>query len=243
MVTITVGQGDSQKTFQMYRGLLCFHSEYFKNLFEGGFKEAQSDTHMMPETAVDTFELFYAWVCTGTISKSDGVCDNKIGHESISQLYAFADYHMVEELKNRAVELFFIHTIEAWQCWFVGTQKLYDRTAEGCSLRRLHVDILLAKYSFKDIRTSIRDLPTDFIADLLETSKAKGLVCGRANSLTKALWYTSMRGTFCKDYHVHTSTPDQRSTEPAYVYGRSRIDPANGYQTAVSDSGSIRVQT
>jgi hypothetical protein len=214
MVTITVGKDTSQKTFQMYRGLLCFHSEYFKNLFEGDFKEAQSDTYMMPETAVDIFELFYAWVCTGTISKSDGTYDSGIDHSTISRLYAFADYHMVEELKNRAVEVFFLRTVETWHCWFTGTQDLYDKTVEGCSLRRLHVDNLLAIYTFPDFRTCIRDLPTDFVVDLFETSKAKGLVFGKLSFQSRGSWYTEKKRKFCKNYHEHTRTTDRRSTGP-----------------------------
>jgi hypothetical protein len=215
MVTITVGQGDSQKIFQMYRGLLCFHSEYFKNLFEGGFKEAHSDAHMMPDTAVDIFELFYAWVCTGTISKSDGTCDSDIDHAIISRLYAFADYHVVEELKNRTVELFFIRTAEKWQRWFRGTQDLYDRTAEGCSLRRLHTDTLLMTYKFSNFRTRVRDLPADFIADLIEAGRAKGIVIGNPPAQNRATWFTDMKQNFCKNYHEHTDTSNQRSTEPA----------------------------
>jgi hypothetical protein len=200
----------------MYRGLLCFHSKYFKNLFGGGFKEAQSDTQLMPETDADMFELFYAWVYTGTISKSDGTCDSRIGHKFITRLYAFADYHMVEELKNRAVELYFICSVEDWQCWFAGTQNIYDTTAEGCSFRRLHVDILLAKYTFADFRECVKDLPTDFIADLFETGRAKGAVYGTSNSsLGRIPWITEMKMAFCKNYHEHTETPDHRSTGPA----------------------------
>jgi hypothetical protein len=215
MVKITVGKGDSQKTFHMYRGLLCFHSAYFKNLFKGGFKEAQSDTHMIPETAVQIFELFYTWVCTGTIDRSDGTCDSEIDHSTITSLYAFADYIMAEELKNRAVELFLIRTYEAWECFLLGTQDLYDRTAEGCSLRRLHVDILLTIFDFPDFRQSVKDLPTDFIADLFESSKAKDLVFGRPRYLTRELWCMGMREIFCKNYHEHTKTSDLCSTRPA----------------------------
>jgi hypothetical protein len=170
MVTIKVGTDTSQKSFQMYRGLLCFHSVYFKNLFGGGFKEARSNTHMMPETAVDIFELFYTWVCNGMIGESDGTCDGGIDHGIIIRLYAFADYHMVEELKNRTVELYLIRTIQIWKCWFSGTQDLYNRTVEGCSLRRLHVDTLLMTYSFTTFRARVGILPEEFIADLFEAT-------------------------------------------------------------------------
>jgi hypothetical protein len=213
MVSITVGR-DIPKTFQMYRGLLCFHSEYFKKLFKGGFMEAHSDTHMMPDTAVDIFELFYAWVCTGTVSKSDGTCDSEIDHATISRLYAFADYHVVEELKNRTVELFLIRTAETWHCWFLGTQELYDQTAEDCSLRRLHVDNLLAIYTFPDFRTCLRDLPPDFVADLFETSKAKSLVFGKLGFQTRGAWYMEKKRLFCKNYHGHSKTSDRGSTRP-----------------------------
>jgi hypothetical protein len=214
MVTITVGKDTSQKTFHMYRGLLCFHSEYFKILFEGGFREAQSDTHTMPETDVDIFELFYAWICTGTISKPDGTCEGGIDHATITRLYAFADYHMMEELKNRSAELYFIHTVEASQTGFLGTADLYNRTAAGCSLRRLHVNILLEKDTFSYFRLYVKDLPTDFIADIVETSKAKGLACGRDSLVGWRTWAMDVKPKFCKNYHQHTDTSDRRSTEP-----------------------------
>jgi hypothetical protein len=205
MVTITVDKDANMKTFQMYRGLLCFHSEYFKNLFEGRFREAQSDTHEMPETAVSTFHMFYSWVCTGTISDIDGACDSGIGAEPIISLYAFADYHVIEELKNRAAELFFIRTAEVWRCCFTGTPGLYDRTAEGSPLRRLHVDNLLEIYDFQEMRAMLPDLPLEFIADVFETAKARGLVCGRPSFRTRPSWYEDKKKSFCKKYHEHTN--------------------------------------
>jgi hypothetical protein len=208
MVTITVGKDSSQKTFHMYRGLLCFHSEYFKKLFEGGFREAQSDTHTMPETDVNIFELFYAWVCTGTIDKFDRACDSGVGYDTISQLYAFADYLMAEELKNLSVELFFFFTLETRYSCFLSTQDLYDRTAENCSLRRLHVDVLLARFKFPDFREHGKDLPIDFIVDLFEAGRAKGAVYGKSNSsMSRLLWATDMKTEFCKVYHEHTDIP------------------------------------
>jgi hypothetical protein len=216
-VTITVGKDTSQKTFQMYRGLLCFHSKYFKNLFEGGFREARSETHMMPETAVDIFELFYTWVCTGNLRY--GMIDLAIA----TRLYAFADYHMVEGLKNRSVELFLVHTTLTWNTWysvtqdssstqhFSATQDIYDRTTEYCPLRRLHVDILLTTCTFSSFRTCVDDLPTCFIADLFEAAIAQGMGIGNPPAQTMVTWFMGMERNFCKNYHEHT----QDSTEPA----------------------------
>jgi len=43
IMTLVVGQEGSAKEYQVYRGLLCYHSKYLSRMLNGGFKEAGSE--------------------------------------------------------------------------------------------------------------------------------------------------------------------------------------------------------
>lgn len=88
---MVVGPDDATKQFNIHRGLLCYHSEYFARLLNGSFKEAGSDTLGLADVRVDTFETFFYWIYVGVV---------EYGRNGTSQswfkgvrAYIFADYH------------------------------------------------------------------------------------------------------------------------------------------------------
>ena len=212
MVTITVDEGPLKATFQMHRGVVCFHSKYFKNLFEGGFMEAQSDTHAMPQISSKTFRMFYSWMYTDTVTEKDGVSDSAINEAWLIRLYSFADYHMAESLKNRVAELFFLRMAERWEDNLCETKLLYDLTPMDSPFRQLHVDILLETGSIEELQEELADLPRDFFGDMLKTCASRNMVYGRELLCSRREWYEDKKKTFCEKYHEHKE-PQQKSPE------------------------------
>jgi hypothetical protein len=139
MMTIIV-EGNE---FQMHRGLLFFHSTYFRKLLDGPFREGGSNRHTLTDVTLDTFTMFYNWAYTGSIIDSYEIADSYLESADIINIYAFADFHMINQLENRAIDLFFIRMARTWGVDVCDTSMLYDRTTSHYPLRKLHVDILL----------------------------------------------------------------------------------------------------
>lgn len=212
MVTITVGQ-QIKKEFQMHRGLLVFHSKYYKNLFDGPFKEGQSATHEEPDVAANTFQMFYSWMYIGTITDANGCSDSKINHIDMVLLYAFADFHMIDSLMYRILELFLVRVAEIWGYPMHCSSLLYDSTTEKSPLRQLHVDILLEIYALGGGRDELDKLPADMLMDIIETCKRKEIIPGKPKLPPRKDWIEGKRKTFCELYHQHTEVATPSSAQ------------------------------
>lgn len=126
MMTIIVGDRD----FQMHCVLSCFHSEYFRNLLNGPFEEGSSNTHTLSDVSHETFTMFYNWVYTCTAINIRDKEDADLSWADIVNLYIFADYHLVHQLRNRAVELFFMHMVKEWVLDLQCTPRMYENITE-----------------------------------------------------------------------------------------------------------------
>ncbi|KAF2128459.1 hypothetical protein P153DRAFT_357809 [Dothidotthia symphoricarpi CBS 119687] len=62
MVDIIVGRGHEQKSFMVYKDLLCHYSEYFRGAFDGQFRESEEKTTNLREVSESTFRLFQCWL-------------------------------------------------------------------------------------------------------------------------------------------------------------------------------------
>lgn len=62
IVTIKVGSGNKQTTFQWLKPILEFHSPFFIGAFERSFKEPEKREIELPEDDSDVFAEFMRWV-------------------------------------------------------------------------------------------------------------------------------------------------------------------------------------
>jgi hypothetical protein len=210
MMTIIVEDGSE---FQMHRGLLCFYSEYFRKLLDGPFKEGGSNSHTLSEVSRDTFNMFYSWVYTSVVADSDGTADADLDYDMVISLYAFADFHIVPDLKNRALELFWLHLLRSWVAPTTVTPHLYRDTPEGSFLRKLHVDLMLETHRFETWRASENHTPKAYISDLFDTCRKNSVIpgscfgiCGPGKSIDA--WVKAKQQEFCATYHEHRSKSD-----------------------------------
>ena len=61
IVTIKVGSGNEQTTFQWLKSILEYHSPFFVGALERSFKEAETREIELPEDDVDVFAEFLGW--------------------------------------------------------------------------------------------------------------------------------------------------------------------------------------
>ena len=227
MMTIVVGERPITKEFQMHRGLLCFHSTYFKNLLDGPFMEGGSNSHDMPDVTIDTFQMFYTWLYTSNVTDIDGVSDSDLPCDDFIYLYVFADYYMVQNLKNRALELYFLSVFKKWLLHPSLAEFIYDHTTASSPLRLLHIDIMSELSSWADWAEDVVDLPKEFIADLFDVCRKEWVVPGSGYGLVrnggKEGWFKAKRGNFCERYHDHSKREPRAITEPRCVKSSSSL--------------------
>jgi hypothetical protein len=196
--------------FQMHRGLLYFHSDYFKNLLDGPFKEGGSNRHALSDVSLDTFTMFYNWMYTGSVVNSAGASDADLDRISVIDTYIFADFHMVPQFKNRALELFYLVEVRSWTEDIFISSYIYAKTTESSSLRKLLMDESVETYNFEELRKHQKSLPREFIADLFDTYRKLGIAPGSMPGLKKGNnpYIQKKKQSFCANYHEHKYKPD-----------------------------------
>jgi hypothetical protein len=181
-----------------------------RTLLQGPFKN--NDSHVLPNEKPETFQLFYDWLYSGEV-----FCDETmdLNPEVIVHLYFFADAYMVQQLKDRALELYFLRFLKDWEAPQDLTQVVYEQTADSSALRKLHVDVLIETFSFENIRDYMYDDPKEFVYDLFETCRDRQVYpgsCTAFDGLNK--WVVEKKARFCELYHEHQRLDSYPVYEP-----------------------------
>lgn len=166
-----------KKTFEVYRGVLVFYSDYFRASLEGGFREAVEKHIELNSDDVDvsTFNLFKCWLYTRKIQK-DGLGETGLGSLSICKLWIFADAYLTPLLKNHCINLLCQQFAE--QDWLTveTIDFVYSHTMESSSLRKYFVD------NFVDVcdrapsflgQAKAEEWPNEFLYDALRAMWAR----------------------------------------------------------------------
>lgn len=205
LVTIEVGEYDH--SFQVYRGLLCFYSDYFRSAFLGVLEESKKKSVHLEDVDASTFRIFMGWLHFGNFSDSSGKVGNDLYWHDIVKVWVFADKHLIPLLKNEAVDL--VLDKIAYQVAndifyvppFYKLSYIYDNITPESPLRRLFIDAIVS-YNSKSVvegycidswnAESLRDLS----AALFDRLSVDDVGNRDINSLTTQ--------DSCK-YHDHTS--------------------------------------
>jgi hypothetical protein len=211
IITITVGEGHGARDFQVYRGLLSHHSQFFKRFLLGTLKN--SNSHSLPHDDVGVFQIFYDWLNSGELS---GENEADLTVDEIIDTYVFGEFYMVQELKDRALDLYLLHFFKNWTALRPYTSKIYTNTSPEFSLRKLHVDILIETFEFEDLRVWSNDDPKDFLVDIMEICREKNLVLGSCPGLADGIahWKEVNKAVFCQMYHEHPRLESYPAFEP-----------------------------
>ncbi|KAF2809518.1 uncharacterized protein BDZ99DRAFT_463299 [Mytilinidion resinicola] len=68
--------GSEEQVYSVHQDLLAYHSEYFRALFKGSFREAQEKASALPDTDCRTFEIFMDWLYSGQFPWEGSEDDN-----------------------------------------------------------------------------------------------------------------------------------------------------------------------
>ena len=104
MVKVIIGTelAEAEATFEMYKGVLIFHSDHFRSAFSGRFSEAQDGILRLPGDDPAAFTYFKNWLYTRTLQVSNRVDCQAMETEAIVKVYIFADCRQIPALANSA---------------------------------------------------------------------------------------------------------------------------------------------
>ncbi|KAM0797441.1 hypothetical protein BDR22DRAFT_440417 [Usnea florida] len=195
VVQVKVGH---EKTFIVYRDILCRSAPYFKAALEGGFKESQDQVLELPDDDPTAFSHFQLWLYTGNILESHKSAKD-IDWRVLISIYLFGDVRGIPGLQNEAIDVL-IDKLEAMNKIPVNQiPRIYKNTLDGSPLRKLVVDLfthekipLTDDYWFHEERKP--KYPQQFLIDL-----AKSLYEDRARYKTKDTEFKAVRS----NYHIH----------------------------------------
>lgn len=206
IIKVIVGPEGATREFQVYRGLICHHSEYFDRMLNGSFREAQSESLRLEEVQVEMFHHFYDWMNTGAFD-IDGYTKDEIRSktslpEVIAKLYIFADYHVVHSLKNAALDCMYL-LMESEQLVPANNSPLiYSNTTGSDPLRQLLVDVAVRHWPCDINKGKLDNYDKEFLVDYVLKLKELEAAPGVLN-LNRTKQVKAIRPNFCEWYHVH----------------------------------------
>ncbi|CAA9966870.1 threonyl-tRNA synthetase [Pyrenophora teres f. maculata] len=184
-IPITVGPPHAQKTFHIYRGLLCHHSLYFDRLLNGPFAESGSSALCLRHVNKATFQVFYDWINTGvvdcTIAAHTDAADAAAAPCPLLILsaYTFALYHATPTFLNALLDTFYTHTIQTRRLHASLIPYLYKYTVEGDAMRRLFVDLWVESTGAEGVgKKTLEGLEREFVVDWVVGCRERGVVLG-----------------------------------------------------------------
>jgi hypothetical protein len=62
MVKLVIGPDHAKKTFTVHKELLCYHSEYFRNAFNGDWRESDEKAIRLEDVTEDVFRVVIHWL-------------------------------------------------------------------------------------------------------------------------------------------------------------------------------------
>lgn len=99
MVNISVGP--KRKKYHVHKDLLCNRSEYFRAMFQGGYKETQTKEVFLVDEEASVMELFVTWIYGTTLRGPANVNENS----AYLGLLVLSEKFLIEQLHNECIDL------------------------------------------------------------------------------------------------------------------------------------------
>lgn len=204
MVTIRVGNGEEPHVvFQVYRGLLGYHSTTFKGLL-GSKSEEPALIDISGEA--DNFRLFFRWLNTGSLADY-----GLPSWQDIVDVYLFAEGFGVRTLQNLALDMFMRKHTDYNELPVNAANIVYQGTSPSDPLRQLLVHVVAERWGFEHPRDEGQALPSAFWHDLVDHLRIQGRVPGEL-TVPRKDWVTQECKSFCDRFHIHTEAEKASGT-------------------------------
>ncbi|KAF2276942.1 uncharacterized protein EI97DRAFT_457689 [Westerdykella ornata] len=209
MITVVVGKGKRQRSFQVYEGLLTYWSSYFRAALSPAWKEANSNIIELPEDSAKVFEAFFHWLFTERLEREGTSLSSRL----ICKLYVFSDARGIPELGNAAIDLLFQKTASDWIFPAEDIGYIYRNTRSASGLRKFIQDDSVCIDWAESMEEGEKYPPAEFFADILaRVSQGTLVIPSFERRPTDEEHIENLRKKLC-EYHEHpdTSADTERS--------------------------------
>lgn len=209
---IKVTEKSVKKEFPVYRGVLCFHSEFFKRALSDRWQNGSASVYNIEDTKIAIFEMFFNWMNTDHLLEDKKSIDHS---KQTVELYKFADFYAIPSLKNRAMEAFF-HSVSENKIFNMGeVASIYKHTTQHDLFRKLVVDLAVDTYRFDPPSVKDKENAYEFLMEVIMASRAKKTAPGLGRPVPWKEWKGSMAENFCAQYHYHGAQDTEVAPEPS----------------------------
>ncbi|KAK5740373.1 hypothetical protein LTR17_004636 [Elasticomyces elasticus] len=113
LIDVVVGEGDAQKTFKAYKGVLSFYSSFFDAALNGQFLEAREGIIKLPTESPAIVEMFVHWANTRRFCEDGKDPTEVISYDTLAQLWVFGDAHEIPLCQNAVCDAFALKLYQA----------------------------------------------------------------------------------------------------------------------------------
>lgn len=151
LIQVNVGssseEGATERTFEVFKGVLCFYSGYFATCLNGRWKEAEDQVGPLPDEEPLIFDLFVNWIHTRLFYDSTLEPHVLMDFAALAKLWVFGDAHDIPMLQNEVVDIT-LRKIRKSKTVFTrdAIEYIYDKTVEFSMLRTLLCDVLFSLF-------------------------------------------------------------------------------------------------
>jgi hypothetical protein len=222
MVQVVVGTGASAKTFNVYKDLLTFYSDYFRTALKNCWMEGQTNTIRLPDEDPEVFESFNYWIFAKRLyhknasnnDKPNSVEEIPLSYKKILDIYFFADRRGSPELANSTLDVLFTKMCQLWDCPWPEFKVIYENTIKGCALRRYIVDDILAACHFNAFEKFSHFWPKELLVDIICTAYENKInIVGPEGKQSRDTYTMEAKRTFCEKYHDHSAITKEDKKE------------------------------
>jgi hypothetical protein len=141
LITLTVGPDGATASFQVYRSLLCHYSNYFDDILNGDFKEADSSELSLANVEANIFQIFFHWIITGVIDCTYAFTPTRTAWVGVIKAYIFADVHEANYFRKTLLDFVFLHIERTRTFLTCALSLLYAKPLRGDHFRKFVVDV------------------------------------------------------------------------------------------------------
>lgn len=134
MIRIKAGT-DPTETFEMYRGVLSFYSDYFRAALNGGFREATDPIFDLSAEKAKVFRVFKDWVCARKLPGA-----GETNWRDPCELWVSADGRQMPLFANTVMNILRDKFVLEWTVPTSELHFVYRNTTVKSNLRRFCID-------------------------------------------------------------------------------------------------------
>ena len=133
--------------FAVHRGLICYHSSFFRATFQGRSPDSDHKSIVLPRREKQPFRTFMSWIYRMQLfdPEINFTIHDGTQYDEIVRTYIFADKRGVPSLKNAITDLLISTQIKENVLPDARLQEIWEKTPEDDGLRKLdwHVHLSL----------------------------------------------------------------------------------------------------